>query len=488
MNQNRAHLGQDATTLRSSVGGALCSAARRHGVVSSSAVFGCRWWALGVAALLTLSGAGQTGASPTDRMAQKASEAAEHAPGLARVEVWAADAPAPSALGTAFEVRPGVWLTAWHVVTGAVFSEGMGSQVRLSRPGQAAATEATLVAFDAINDLALLAQAGSAPSAFAAVRWARANGASSEPLVIAGYAEGRSLGSTEARSGSVVQQAALVRRLLLHGAGSPGQSGGPVLRLGTQPEVVGVVVARGFLSQLSQAVPAEVAEAFVAVHGSRRIAISPEEARELLKQQLVQHQEAVLGEVEHVLAAPANRRRWLRDWERIRPLDLPCWASTSPVDRDLKVIRTVCTGSAVIDTADRAATDLGEVSWSIAKVELPSAAKPVRRTRALRDLDRMVGAVFDRMQAVDGKAGAPRCARAAIAATKPGHERLGAVRLVVCHQQHIKLGLLQLRMVALKWTSPNTAVVVSWTTDLATPETAAQYTRLLLTQLEAGTP
>ncbi|MET0555996.1 MAG: serine protease [Vicinamibacteria bacterium] len=169
---------------------------------------------------------------------------------LYTVEIHSGNDGARSSLGSGYLVSAdGLLVTNYHVV-GAYVADP--DRYRMRATNHAGASDARLVAFDLVNDLALLQvdPGGSRPLPIA-----RARPAPGAPVVSFGNPEGLGLSLIEGIANGFAEKG-LVDRMLLSMPLNSGMSGGPILN--AAGEVVGTNVSVMWLSNsLSFGVPAE---------------------------------------------------------------------------------------------------------------------------------------------------------------------------------------------------------------------------------------
>lgn len=312
------------------------------------------WVLAAVVHLMSLPAHAATGSSSdgVDKVAQGLGPLAAALPLVAQIEVWTAGADAPTGLGSAFPVTADcLCLTAWHVVSAAATDEAAGTSISVVVQGVRHA--ARLVGFDAVQDLAALRIHSPDRGRDGRLEWMD-RPAPGELALIGGWAEGLANNGTIVTLGPVV-----AGRRLLHGLASNGQSGGPVFvqRKG-QPVVAGVVVSRAFLSAISRAVPADVARAFAERHRDQQRAMTPAMVRRELMQQLVEHQQATLRQLQPLMQAAAVQ---VRSGETKLPQLGPergCSGGASALKNALRTITVECSVEADVDTGGLATDSL----------------------------------------------------------------------------------------------------------------------------------
>ena len=211
-------------------------------------------------------GESEAGTLPSDGRAREA-VFERFKPSILTVEVLPLDSEARSTLGSGYVVGPGRIVTNYHVV-GSYVQEP--ARYRLQVKGSAGAREASLVAFDLVNDLALLEATVEAP----AFRLAAQPGGRGAPILAFGNPEGLGMSLVEGVFNGVAEKG-FVDRMLLSMPLHPGMSGGPILN--ARHEVVGTNVATSWRSNvLSFGVPVTAVHALLA---APRILTSPDALR-----------------------------------------------------------------------------------------------------------------------------------------------------------------------------------------------------------------
>jgi hypothetical protein len=250
-------------------------------------------WLAGLAAGLVAAAAG---AQPTPPASSEIFAA--HAPGVVQVEIQESGSESKRSIGSGFAIEPhGLFATNYHVVA-AVVHDPERYQLRL-RSQDGGEHAARLVAFDVVQDLALL-QSAEAPS---------------HPFALHGGAPLRkgerlfSLGNPLDLGMSVVEgtyngllEHSRYARIHFSGSLNPGMSGGPALL--ASGEVAGINVATAG-EQVSFLVP--VAELLALRARAREAGFEPPDDLLLeLRDQLLRQQEGYLAEI---LAAPREQVR-----------------------------------------------------------------------------------------------------------------------------------------------------------------------------------
>ena len=196
-------------------------------------------------------------------------------PSILTIEVYPLGGEARSTLGSGYVVGPGRIVTNYHVV-GSYIQEP--ARFRLQVKSIAGPREASLVAFDLVNDLALLEAAVDAP----ALRLAAQPGGRGAPILAFGNPEGLGMSLVEGVFNGFAEKG-FVDRMLLSMPLHPGMSGGPILN--ARHEVVGTNVATSWRSNvLSFGVPVTAVHALLA---APRIETSLEALRAETHRQLV---------------------------------------------------------------------------------------------------------------------------------------------------------------------------------------------------------
>ena len=176
-------------------------------------------------------------------------------PSILTIEVVPTGGEARSTLGSGYLVGPGRIVTNYHVV-GSYVQEP--ARYRLQVKGSAGTREASLLAFDLVNDLALLEAAVEAP----ALRLAAQPGGRGAPILAFGNPEGLGMSLVEGVFNGFAEKG-FVDRMLLSMPLHPGMSGGPILN--ARHEVVGTNVATSWRSNvLSFGVPVTALHALLA--------------------------------------------------------------------------------------------------------------------------------------------------------------------------------------------------------------------------------
>jgi hypothetical protein len=190
------------------------------------------------------------------------------------VEVLPLQGEAKSVLGSGYVVAPSRIVTNYHVVGSYIrHSDRYSLQVKNGRK----TFPAKLVAFDLINDLALLEAAVSA----APLRLAAATGRPGAPLIAFGNPEGLGLSLVEGVFNGFAEKG-FVDRMLLSMPLNSGMSGGPILD--AHHEVVGTNVSTSWrANSLSFGVPVTAVHALLeaAPVGAREDALATEVNRQL---------------------------------------------------------------------------------------------------------------------------------------------------------------------------------------------------------------
>jgi serine protease Do len=208
-----------------------------------------RWLPLALAgAFLTPAGA----AGPDGRAHEAVFERFKES--VVTVEVLPLAGEAKSGLGSGWAVAPGRIVTNYHVVGSFIrHPDRYGLQVKNGRGTFAA----RLVAFDLINDLALL----EAPLPSAPLRLAAGSGRPGAPLIAFGNPEGLGLSLVEGVFNGFAEKG-FIDRMLLSMPLNSGMSGGPILS--ARHEVVGTNVAVSWrANSLSFGVPVEAVHALL---------------------------------------------------------------------------------------------------------------------------------------------------------------------------------------------------------------------------------
>jgi serine protease Do len=155
-------------------------------------------------------------------------------PSILTIEVHPLQGQARSVLGSGYVVGPGARIvTNYHVVASYIQHPG---RYRLQVKSGSVATPATLLAFDLINDLALLEAPVKAPP----LKLAAATGSPGAPIIAFGNPEGLGLSLIEGVFNGFAEKG-FVDRMLLSMPLNSGMSGGPILS--ASHEVVGTNVS-----------------------------------------------------------------------------------------------------------------------------------------------------------------------------------------------------------------------------------------------------
>jgi S1-C subfamily serine protease len=205
-------------------------------------------------------------ALPTDGRAREA-VFERFKPSIVTVEVRPVGGEARSALGSGYIVGRHRIVTNYHVVGSYVHEP---ARYRLQVKTGSETQEASLVAFDLVNDLALLEASVDAP----ALRLAAQPGGRGAPILAFGNPEGLGMSLVEGVFNGFAEKG-FVDRMLLSMPLHQGMSGGPILN--ARHEVVGTNVATSWRSNvLSFGVPVTAVHALLA---APRIETSPEVLR-----------------------------------------------------------------------------------------------------------------------------------------------------------------------------------------------------------------
>src|SRR5712691_10584296 len=206
-----------------------------------------RWLALALASLLL------PRATSAEGRAQEA-VFARFKDSVVTVEVLPLAGEAKSVLGSGWAVAPGRLVTNYHVVGSFIqHPDRYGLRVKNGRGTFAA----KLVAFDLINDLALL----DAPVPSAPLRLAVESGRPGAPLIAFGNPEGLGLSLVEGVFNGLAEKG-FIDRMLVSMPLNSGMSGGPILS--ARDEVVGTNVAVSWRSNsLSFGVPVRAVHALL---------------------------------------------------------------------------------------------------------------------------------------------------------------------------------------------------------------------------------
>jgi hypothetical protein len=176
-------------------------------------------------------------------------------PSVVTVEVFPRAGEAKSTLGSGYAVARGRFVTNYHVV-GSYIRHPDRHAIRLKTP--AGTVPATLLAFDLINDLALL----EAPLAVPPLALAAEPGRPGAPLIAFGNPEGLGLSLVEGVFNGFAEKG-FVDRMLLSMPLNSGMSGGPILD--GRHQVVGTNVSVAWQSNsLSFGVPVTAVHALLA--------------------------------------------------------------------------------------------------------------------------------------------------------------------------------------------------------------------------------
>jgi Trypsin-like peptidase domain len=196
-------------------------------------------------------------------------------PSILTIEVHPLQGQARSVLGSGYVVAPGARIvTNYHVVASYIQHPG---RYRLQVKSGSVATPATLLAFDLINDLALLQADVKAPP----LRLAAGSGSPGAPVIAFGNPEGLGLSLIEGVFNGFAEKG-FVDRMLLSMPLNSGMSGGPILN--ARHEVVGTNVSVFWRSNslsfgvpvaavhtLLQAPPVATSEEALRVEGGRQL-------------------------------------------------------------------------------------------------------------------------------------------------------------------------------------------------------------------------
>lgn len=200
---------------------------------------------------------------------------------IVTVEVLPLAGESKSVLGSGYAVAPGRIVTNYHVVGSYIrHSDRYGLRVKNAR----GTFPAKLVAFDLINDLALL----EAPLPVAPLRLAAGTGRPGAPLIAFGNPQGLGLSLVEGVFNGFAEKG-FVDRMLLSMPLNSGMSGGPILD--ARNEVVGTNVATSWQSNslsfgvpvaathaLLDAPPVEATEKGLSADVNRQLAVLEERA------------------------------------------------------------------------------------------------------------------------------------------------------------------------------------------------------------------
>jgi hypothetical protein len=211
------------------------------------------------------------------------------------IEVLPLAGESKSSLGSGWIAGKGRIVTNYHVVGSYIRHPGRYS---LQAKNGHAATPAKLVAFDLVNDLALL-EAAVSGTPFAL---ARDSGQPGNPVIAFGNPEGLGLSLVEGVFNGFADKG-FIDRMLLSMPLNPGMSGGPII--GPRNEVVGTNVSVSWrANSLSFGVPVQAAQALLAAppidtsarglaaEVNRQMALLERRARERAVQPLVDGKEA----------------------------------------------------------------------------------------------------------------------------------------------------------------------------------------------------
>jgi hypothetical protein len=225
---------------------------------------------------------------------------ARHAQGVAQVQIQEAGSSAKRSIGSGFAVSPaGLFVTNYHVVS-AIVDQPERYQVRI-RDSEGVEHPAELVAFDVVQDLALLRSAHDPGHLFALHDSAADPLRKGEHLFSLGNPLDLGMSVVEGTYNGLLEHSRYAR---IHWSGSlnPGMSGGPALLRDGQ--VAGVNVATAG-DQVSFLVPVRELSALLARAKAANFT-PPADPREELRTQLLAQQEGYLAEI---LAQPVTSVR-----------------------------------------------------------------------------------------------------------------------------------------------------------------------------------
>jgi len=236
------------------------------------------------------------------------------------VEVHPLGGEARSTLGSGYVAAPGsLIVTNYHVVSSFIQRP---ERHRLQVKSVAGTAPAELVAFDLVNDLALL----KAPVDAAPLRLAASSGGRGAPILAFGNPEGLGLSLVEGVMNGFAEKG-FVDRMLLSMPLHSGMSGGPILN--ARHEVVGTNVSTSWRSNvLSFGVPVKAVHALIE---APRVAATGEALRLETRRQLAGLEGQTLERVIAPFSEPGRDLVAVGAARAPRPPDpFECWTSTQP--------------------------------------------------------------------------------------------------------------------------------------------------------------
>ena len=250
------------------------------------------------AALLAGLAAGLAAASAGAQTQASAEIFARYAAGVVQVEIQESQSSAKRSIGSGFAVEPeGSFVTNYHVVAAALHDPDR-YRIRI-RTQDRVEHEATLVAFDVVQDLALLQSADARGQPFTLHDGGTLR--KGERLFSLGNPLDLGMSVVEGTYNGLLEHSRYAR---IHFSGSlnPGMSGGPALL--SSGEVAGVNVATAG-EQVSFLVPVREVASLLARARAQKFA-PPGDLRAELTSQLLRQQQSYLGEI---LAQPFSQVR-----------------------------------------------------------------------------------------------------------------------------------------------------------------------------------